>query len=140
MRELIEVKTIIEEDIRLIWDYWSDPKHIVNWYFSSDTWHSPKADQDFTENGKFSFRMESKDGSMGFDFSGRYIKIEKYKLIRYLLEDGRRVDVKFNEEDGRVIVTEDFEAESNGTVEIERMGWQSILNNFKKYVETLNKN
>lgn len=140
MRELIEVKTIIDEDIELVWDCWTNPKHIVNWYFSSDTWHTPKANQNFTENGKFSFRMEAKDGSMGFDFAGRYIKIEEYKLIRYLLQDSRRVDVKFKEADGKVILTEDFEAESKHTVEIERIGWQSILDNFKKYIEGLNKN
>lgn len=137
MRHLIEIQVDMEADIELVWDCWTKPEHIVNWYFATDSWHTPSARNDFQENGLFTYRMESKDGSMGFDFSGRYIKIDEYKLIRYLLEDGRRVDVKFKIADGRVTVSEDFEAESKNTIDIEKSGWQSILDNFKSYVESL---
>lgn len=139
MRQLIEVKVDIKADIELIWEYFTKSKYIVNWYHSMDSWHTPRATNDLSENGLFSYRMESKDGTMGFDFAGRNIKIEKYKLIRYLLQDGRRVDVRFKVEDGKVIVSEDFEAQSNNTIDIEKSGWQSILDNFKAYVESLNK-
>lgn len=135
MRHLIEVKVDIKADIELVWEYFTRPEHIVNWYYSTNSWHTPRATNDLQQNGLFSYRMESKDGTMGFDFSGRNIKIDKYKLIRYLLEDGRRVDVKFKVEDEKVIVSEDFEAESNNTIEIEESVWQSILDNFKAYVE-----
>nr|WP_300004051.1 SRPBCC domain-containing protein [Tissierella sp.] len=137
MRELVEVRVDIRADMDKIWKYWTQERHIVNWYHSSETWHTPRAINDFKEDGKFSYRMESKDGSMGFDFSGRYLKIEEGKLIRYLLEDTRRVDVKFIENGDIVRVTEDFEAESNATKDIEKSGWQSILDNFKTYVENL---
>lgn len=137
MRDLVEVKVDVKADIKRVWDCWTKEEYIVNWYFSSDNWHTPKAVNDFKEDGKFSYRMESKDGSMGFDFAGRYLKIEEGKLIRYLLADTRRVDVKFIDNGGWVTVTEDFEPESSHTRDIEREGWQSILDNFKIYIENL---
>lgn len=137
MRDLVEVKVDIKADINRVWDCWTKEEHIVNWYFGSDNWHTPKAVNYFKEDGKFSYRMESKDGSMGFDFQGRYLKIEDHKLIRYLLSDTRRVDVRFKDNGDSVSVSEDFEPESSDTKDIERAGWQSILDNFKIYVESL---
>lgn len=137
MTKLVEVKVDVKSDIETVWECWTKPEHIINWYFASETWHTPSAINDFKEDGKFSYRMESKDGSMGFDFAGRYLKIEDYKLIRYLLEDTRRVDVKFKGKGDFITVTEDFEAESDNTKDIERAGWQAVLENFKSYVEGL---
>ncbi len=139
MKELIEVQVDIKAPIELVWRCFTEPEHIVNWYYSMDNWHTPRAINDLSENGKFKYRMESKDGSMGFDFTGRNIKIDKHELIRYLLEDGRRVDVKFKTEDGKVIVSEDFEAQSDHTIHIEKDTWQKTLDNFKFYVENQNK-
>lgn len=137
MGDLIEVKVDVKKDMETVWKCWNDPKHIVNWYSSSKTWHTPKAINNLKEDGKFSYRMESRDGSMGFDFNGRYLKIEEDKLIRYLLEDTRRVDVKFKDKGDFITIKEDFEAESNHTKDIERLSWQGILDNFKVYVESL---
>lgn len=139
MKDLIEVQVDIEADIELVWRCFTQPEHIVNWYYSMDSWHTPQAINDLSENGKFNYRMESKDGSMGFNFVGRNIKIDKQKLIKYLLEDGRRVDVKFKTEDGKVIVSEDFEAQSEHTMDIEKTTWQRTLDNFKTYVESQKK-
>lgn len=135
MRELLEVRVDIKADIDKIWECWTKPEHIVNWYYSSENWHTPKAINDFKEDGKFIYIVESKDGTMGFDFTGRYLKIENLKLIRYLLSDTRRVDVRFIDNGDSVTITEDFEPESNATKDIEAMSWQSILENFKLYVE-----
>lgn len=137
MSDLIKVETFIEGDKELVWECWTNPKHIINWYFATEDWHTPKAINDFKVDGLFSFRMEAKDGSRGFDFAGRYKEIYKYKEIRYSLEDGREVDVIFREIDQRVLVTEIFEAELTISIEMQKKGWQSILDNFKLYVDSL---
>ena len=131
----ITVETNINAPVQKVWRFWTEPNHITKWNNASDDWHSPKADNDVKRNGRFNIRMEAKDGSQGFDFSGTYTKVEPNKLIEYTMDDDRKVSVTFEEKDGKTKVIETFEAENTFPVEYQRDGWQSILNNFKKYVE-----
>ncbi len=132
----ITVKTSIKGDINKVWDYWTKPEHIIHWNFASDEWCCPKAENDLKPNGKFSYRMEAKDGSMGFDFEGIYDEVIDKKRISYLLGDGRKVDIKFTQSENEIHISETFDAEEINTEELQRTGWQAILGNFKKYLES----
>lgn len=129
------VKTIIESDIKRAWDCFTMPEHIVQWNFASPEWHCPSAENDLRVGGKFCYRMEAKDGSFGFDFWGIYDEIIPYEKIAYTLGDNRKVEILFQVEDGKVIVIEDFETEKANSEELQRQGWQAILDNFKKHTE-----
>ncbi|RDI15856.1 SRPBCC family protein [Flavobacterium sp. AG291] len=118
-----------------VWDYYTNPKHIVNWNFASDDWHCPSAENDMRVGGKHSSRMEAKDGSFGFDFEAIYDEVVDNNRIIYTIADGRKVMVGFQEKDGKTDVEVVFEAESQNPVEMQKGGWQAILDNFKKYAE-----
>lgn len=133
--EKITVSANILAPVDLIWEKWNNPEHIVNWSFASDEWHTPRASNDLREGGSFTSRMEAKDGSMGFDFAGVYTKVIPLQAIEYNMEDGRTVQILFEETNGITTVTETFDAESTNPVEMQRMGWQAILDNFKRYAE-----
>ena len=135
-KELITVVAVINAPVRFVWKKWITPDDIIHWNHASDDWHSSKAENDLRTDGMFSYRMEAKDGSMGFDFAGRYIRIVPYELIEYSIGDGRNVKILFTVEKGKTVVTETFEAESIHSPEMQKAGWQSILDNFKKYVES----
>ena len=132
----ITVQTTIQADIDKVWNYWTQPEHIINWNFASDEWCCPKAKNDLKPNGKFSWRMEAKDGSIGFDFTGDYIKIIEKEMITYKMSDGRLVSIGFSENKNEVTLSETFEAEGTNSDEQQRAGWQAILGNFKHYVES----
>ncbi|MDO6761426.1 SRPBCC family protein [Tamlana sp. 2_MG-2023] len=132
----ITVETIVRADIDSVWDCWTKPEHIINWNFASDEWCCPKAENDLKTNGEFSWRMEAKDGSMGFDFSGTYETIIDKELITYKMEDGRFVKIAFSENQNQTTISETFDAEGTHADEQQRAGWQAILENFKNYVET----
>ena len=131
----ITISTQIKQPLQKVWDCFTLPKHITQWNFASPDWACPSATNDLKPGGKFSWRMEAKDGSMGFDFSGTYSEIQHGKLLRYALDDGREVSEKFEESGGYVLVTETFEPEHQNDVEMQRNGWQAILNNFKTHAE-----
>ncbi len=131
----IKISVEINSNIDKVWEYWTVPKHVCNWNYASDDWHNPSAISDFTENGKFVYRMEAKDGSFGFDFSGKFLEIIEKKMILILLDDDRKVELNFDAKDDSVVVFEEFEAENVNPLELQEFGWQSILNNFKKYCE-----
>lgn len=131
----ISIYITINASIEKVWDYWTNPKHIVNWNNASDDWHTPSAKNDLKVGGKFTSTMAAKDGSMSFDFEGTYSEIETYKKIVYQMTDGRSVSVSFYVIDGKVIITETFEPEMQNSLELQRGGWQAILTNFKKYTE-----
>lgn len=135
--EPIEVQTVVRSSIEQVWACWTQPIHIVNWNFASDEWHCPSATNELKEDGTFVWRMESKDGQMGFDFSGTYERVQDRDWISYVMEDGRRVNIRFVEEGHLVRVTESFDPEGTHSDELQRTGWQSILDNFKAYVESL---
>ncbi|SHM97823.1 Uncharacterized conserved protein YndB, AHSA1/START domain [Cyclobacterium lianum] len=132
----IGVSTTVASDMDRVWEYWTKPEHIIHWNFATDEWHCPRVENELKANAKFSWRMEAKDGSMGFDFEGVYDKIIKNELITYRMTDGRKVAIVFTERDNAVHIEETFEAEGTNSDEQQRAGWQAILDNFKKYVES----
>ena len=135
----VTVEATINAPVEKVWALWTEPKHIVNWNFASDDWHSPSAENDLQVGGKFTSRMEAKDGSFGFDFGGIYNEIVIHQKIVYTMDDERRVEITFNTDENTTIVTETFDAETSNDIEMQRAGWQAILNNFKKYVERSDK-
>lgn len=131
----ITIQATIKAEIQKVWDYYSLPEHITNWNFASDDWHCPSAENDLQPGGRYKARMEAKDGSFGFDFEATYDEVIKQKKIVYTLDDGRKVVTDFENQDGKTKVTTVFDAESENSIEMQKEGWQAILNNFKKYTE-----
>jgi uncharacterized protein YndB with AHSA1/START domain len=134
-KTIITVENTINAPVEKVWQYWTQPEHITKWNSASDDWHSPRAENDVREGGKFQIRMEAKDGSMGFDFFGVYDKVKKNEYIEYTMGDGRKVQVSFTGEGNKTKLVESFEAESTNPVELQKGGWQSILDSFKKHTE-----
>lgn len=131
----ITIETTVKAPIERVWAAWNDPRAIEQWNAASPDWHTPRASVDLREGGKFTSRMEARDGSMGFDFEGIYTRIEPNRLIEYTMGDGRKVRVEFVAADGTVSVRETFDAEDTHSAEQQREGWQSILDNFARHVE-----
>lgn len=134
----ISIETVVKAPLSTVWDAWVTPDDITHWNFAIDEWCCPKAEVNLQEGKKFSYRMEAKDGSMGFDFEGRFTEIKPHKSIRYALEDARMVTVEFSETTEGIRVIETFEAEDENQAEQQKQGWQNILNNFRKHVEGKN--
>jgi len=132
----IRIGVKIKAPVDKVWDYWNDPKHIVKWATGSFDWHTTRAENDLRIGGRFLSHMEAKDGSEGFDFVGKYTKIEKNRLIEYTIDDGREVQTKFEGDGKYTTITQTFEPEHLNSVELQREGWQTILDNFKHYAET----
>jgi uncharacterized protein YndB with AHSA1/START domain len=132
----ITVETAVKAPIEKVWSFWTEPEDIKQWYNASDDWHAPYAENDLQVNGKFKTTMAAKDGSAGFDFEGVYTKIVRHKSIEYTIPDGRKVVITFSDLGSETKVVESFEAESENSYEMQRGGWQSILDNFKKYIES----
>jgi uncharacterized protein YndB with AHSA1/START domain len=135
MKDPIEVSTTVKAPLNKVWEYWTSPQHITKWNFASDDWHCPNAENDLQIGAKFSYRMESTDGETGFNFSGKYTEISPSNSITYLIDDGRKVSITFNEEGDSTKIVEQFEAENENARDMQQQGWQAILNNFKKYAE-----
>ena len=133
--KVITVDTTIKAPLEKVWSYWTEPEHITHWAFASDDWEAPYAENDLRENGKFKTRMSSKDGNSGFDFDGIYTKVVKLERIEYTIPDGRKVKITFSGDKSETKVVESFEAESENPYELQKGGWQALLNNFKKYCE-----
>jgi uncharacterized protein YndB with AHSA1/START domain len=133
----ITVETNVNAPVEKVWRSWSEPQHIKNWCAASEDWHAPKAENDLRTGGTFSTRMEAKDGSFGFDFGGVYDNVKKNELIEYTMGDGRKVQVTFSPSGDQTKIVETFDAESTNSVEMQRGGWQAILNNFRKYTESI---
>jgi len=132
----ITVEATIHAPLERVWECWNTPEHIMQWNHASDDWHSPHATVDLREGGTFTARMEAKDGSVGFDFGGTYTTVIDQKEIGYTMDDGRTVRITFHGHGDHTHVTETFDAESENPVEMQRAGWQSILDNFKTYTES----
>ena len=131
----IKVEVLVNAGLEEAWKRFTQPEHIVNWNAASADWHCPAARNEVKSGGTFSYRMEARDGSMGFDFSGKFIAVEPLKHLSILLDDNRTLEVWFEEQIGGVRVTEEFEAEQENEPELQRMGWQAILDAFKRYCE-----
>jgi uncharacterized protein YndB with AHSA1/START domain len=135
----ITVEANIEAPVEKVWKLWTDPKHIIRWNNPSPEWHTPRAESDLRPGGNFLSRMEARDGSMGFDFGGVYDEVKPNQLVAYTIGDGRKVEVTFKSNGNTTHVVETFEAEGTNTIEMQRAGWQGIMNNFKKYAESKDK-
>jgi uncharacterized protein YndB with AHSA1/START domain len=136
-KTIITVEATVNAPVEKVWESWSGPEHIMKWNSASEDWHTTKAENDLRTGGAFSSRMEAKDGSFGFDFGGIYDEVREQELITYTLGDERKVEIHFQDLGGKTLVTESFEAEGTNPVEMQRGGWQAIMDNFKKYTESL---
>jgi uncharacterized protein YndB with AHSA1/START domain len=134
-KTVLTVENIINAPVAKVWEYWTKPEHITKWNNASDDWHTPNAENDLRVGGKFSSRMEARDGSFGFDFGGVYDEVINNEYIEYTIGDGRKVKINFTPEGNKTEVKEAFEAETTNSIELQQGGWQAILNNFKKYTE-----
>ena len=134
---IITIETTVNAPVEKVWEAWTKPEHITKWSFASEDWHTPWAKNDLRDGGSFSSRMEAKDGSMGFEFGGVYDTVITNDQITYTMGDGRKVNIQFTVEGDNTRIVQSFEAESENPVEMQRGGWQAILDNFKKYTEQL---
>lgn len=136
-KTIITVGTIVNAPLATVWEAWTKPEHITKWTFASDDWHAPHADNDLRIGGKFSTTMAAKDGSVSFDFYGTYTNVQPEKFITYTMGDGRRAEITFNEIGDQTEVIESFEAEETNSIEMQHDGWLAIVDNFRKYTESL---
>ena len=128
---------LVHASIQEVWKSWSEPEHITQWAFASDDWECPEATNDLRVGGRFSSIFAAKDGSASFDFAGTYTAVTPHTYIAYTMDDGRTVETAFQETAEGVLITQTFEIEHENPEEMQRTGWQAILNNFKKYTEQL---
>jgi len=136
VKTLITIEATVKAPVEKVWKCWSSPEDITQWNSASPDWHTPFAENDLRPGGKFVSRMEAKDGSVGFDFGGVYEEVITNQRISYIIGDGRKVTVEFTPLENETRVVESFEAEEVNSIELQRGGWQAILNNFKNYVES----
>ncbi len=134
----ITVEAMVNSPVAKVWKAWNTPTDIMQWNFADPSWHSPSSENDLRVGGKFKNRMEARDGSFGFDFEGIYDQVELHKVITYTMGDGRKATTLFTEEDGKTHIQTTFDAETQNDPEMQKQGWQAILNNFVKYVESTN--
>ena len=134
-RTIISVEATVKAPIYQVWEMWTTPEHISQWNYASEDWQTTFAQNDLRKGGKFLSRMEAKDRSAGFDFDGIYDDVKTNQLIEYTLSDGRKVRIIFTDKDDETKIVESFDTEDTNSVEMQRDGWQAILDNFKKYVE-----
>lgn len=132
----ITVEATVNAPVEKVWDYWSAPKHIMKWCQASEDWHAPHAENDLRTGGKFSTTMAAKDGSFSFDFGGQYTNVEPHRSMAYTMDDGRKVSITFTAQGNQTHISETFDAETQNPEEMQRGGWQAILDNFKTYTET----
>ncbi len=134
----ITIEVTVKSSVEKVWGYWTEPQHITNWNYASDDWCCPKAVNNLVVGGRFSYTMAAVDGTNSFDFSGVYTQIERLKKINYKLDDNRQVQIIFEKNsESTTKIIENFEIESENSEKLQRDGWQAILNNFKKYSESL---
>lgn len=134
----ITVETEVAASPKEVWDAWVTPDHITQWNFAIDEWCCPRAEIDLRAGGRFKYRMEAKDGLVGFDFEGVFTKVAPQQSLHFALGDDRLVTIEFMQTAKGTRVAETFEAEDENSAEQQKQGWQSILNNFKKHVEIQN--
>ena len=136
MSEQIVIGSLVNRPRQAVWTCYNQPEHIVKWNFASEDWCCPSAEVDLRVGGRLYSRMEAKDGSFGFDFEAVYDEVQGGVQVAYTLTDGRKVQTTFEDRGAGTLVTTYFEAESQNPVDMQRAGWQAILDNFKRYVES----
>ncbi|TJZ62887.1 ATPase [Sphingobacterium olei] len=134
----ITVEATVNAPVAKVWKVWNTPSDIIQWNSPDPSWHTPSSENDLRVGGKFKNRMEAKDGSFGFDFEGVYDRVELNKEITYIMGDGRIATTLFTEKDGKTNVATTFDAETENDPEMQKQGWQAILDNFVKYTEANN--
>lgn len=134
---MITLQTILKAPIEKVWELWISPEHITQWNHASADWHTPYAENDLKVGGKFKYTMAAKDGSMQFDFGGTYTEIVNHSLIAYTIDDGRKVKITFESQENGVEIIEKFDPETENSEALQQQGWQAILDNFKKHVESI---
>jgi uncharacterized protein YndB with AHSA1/START domain len=134
-KTIITVEATINAPVDKVWQNWTGPEHITKWNNASDDWHTTRSENDLRVGGKFLSRMEAKDGSVGFDFGGTYDAVKENEYIEYIMGDGRKVKTWFTANGNSTEVVESFEAENTHSLEMQKGGWQAILDSFKKYTE-----
>lgn len=133
----VKVETVVDAAAQHVWLLYTQPTHIMKWNYAVDDWHCPSAENDLRKGGKMKYRMEAKDGSVGFDFEAIYDEVVNAQKLAYTMADGRQATVSFEElEAARTKVTIVFDAENVNPVDMQQTGWQAILNNFKSYAES----
>jgi uncharacterized protein YndB with AHSA1/START domain len=133
---MITVQCRVNSPIEIVWECWTTPEHIMKWNNASEDWHTPYAENDLQVGGKFKSTMASKDGTMSFDFEGVYTLVKQNETIEYVMADGRKVEISFSTTPDGVLVIESFDPETENPEEMQKVGWQAILDNFKKHVES----
>lgn len=132
----ITIETLVNASLDRVWRAWNTPEDIKRWNAAQDDWHTTHSSVDLREGGRFVSRMEAKDGSVGFDFEGTYTRVVPLQAIEYRMSDGREVQTEFVEQAHGVLVRSTFDTESENPAEMQRAGWQAILDNFRRYVES----
>jgi uncharacterized protein YndB with AHSA1/START domain len=131
----ITIQAVVAADRQKVWNCYTQPEHITKWNFATDTWHCPAASNDMRVGGKYLARMEAKDGSFAFDFEAVYNEIVDGEKFTYTMPDNREIQVSFEKMDDKTRVTVTFDPENENPVDLQRSGWQSILDNFRRYAE-----
>ncbi len=133
----ITIETVVNAPLPRVWDAWNKPEHIVNWAFASDDWEASDVENDLRVGGTFKTVMGAKDKSASFDFTGIYTVVNNNELIEYNMDDGRHVKIEFINMPNGVKIIDTFDPETENTEELQRSGWQAILDNFKNYTESI---
>jgi len=139
-KQPITVEIFINVPVALVWQYWTEPQHIIKWNQPSGEWHTARVENDPRTNGRFLFVMEKKDGSAGFDFKGAYDEVVHHKMMRYTLDDGRTTTNVFTVNNGGTTITETFDPEQQTPPDEQRRFCAGVLQNFKAYAEGMNGN
>lgn len=135
-KTVITITSTVKAPVAKVWEYWTNPVHIMKWNQASPDWHCPSSENDVRPGGKFSARMEAKDGSFGFEFGGVYDAVKVHELLASTIGDGRTITVHFTDKGNETYIEESFDAETTNPIEMQRAGWQSILDSFTRYTET----
>lgn len=138
-RPLLEVRVEVNAPVDVVWERWNNPDDITLWNSASPGWHTSRAVLDLRDGGRFCYRMETFDGAQGFDFSGHFYDVVVNEFIGYTMDDGRRVETVFTEINGRTMIEQVFEAEEINTLDMQRQGWQNILDSFRGYMDSFKK-
>ena len=132
---MIITQTTVNKPIDICWKTWSEPAHIMNWAFASPDWHAPAATNDLRTGGTFSTTMAAKDGSFSFEFGGTYTEVMEHKVIKYTMGDGRKAEISFEADGNATNIIQKFDPETENPEDMQRAGWQAILDNYTKYTE-----
>ena len=135
-KNAITIEATVKSNIETVWDYWNSPEHITKWAFASDDWEAPEAQNDLRAGGRFVTVMSAKDKSSSFDFAGTYTDIVEYEKIAYRMDDDRIVITTFSQTPDGIHIEQTFDPENQNPIDMQRAGWQAILDNFKHYAET----